>query len=138
MYISVYISIYLSMCIYIYTLYTSITIYININKVYIYIYIYIIYIYNIYIYIYQMRTSNAILCISLFCHQQAPTVIFGLFWCTMPYTFQCIFLNFTLIVTFLNKSQWKAGVNQMILSYFRNGSSTCQLNIQAATTKNEK
>ena len=136
MYISVYISIYLSMCIYIYTLYTSITIYININKVYIY--IYIIYIYNIYIYIYQMRTSNAILCISLFCHQQAPTVIFGLFWCTMPYTFQCIFLNFTLIVTFLNKSQWKAGVNQMILSYFRNGSSTCQLNIQAATTKNEK
>ena len=138
MYISVYISIYLSMCIYIYTLYTSITIYININKVYIY--IYYIYIYNIYIYIYiyQMRTSNAILCISLFCHQQAPTVIFGLFWCTMPYTFQCIFLNFTLIVTFLNKSQWKAGVNQMILSYFRNGSSTCQLNIQAATTKNEK
>ena len=52
------------MCIYIYTLYTSITIYININKVYIYIYIYIIYIYITYIYIYiYIRCAR----VTLFC-----------------------------------------------------------------------
>ena len=54
------------MCIYIYTLYTSITIYININKVYIYIYIYILYIYITYIYIYIRCARVTLFCASVY------------------------------------------------------------------------